>query len=307
MIVTFCSGSSYDHLFGSVEQKVAPDSQVLVYQCESASVGLILKAFRGEATSREASELAEYARKVDKDCVVFNWECCSGYTSETYPEGHVFEFLAFALENGFMTMFSDFSLKALINTWSPRLLGPNPFKKVGETSGNFELRFLPERLQSCPSAQLQTVGEMADGSKVKVSALGGTIVYGVDSAVAEKPNPFYSLEVLTVVTSHPVEPRMSVAIGEHKGAAGHVLLSYKGGGMLLTSMGHWVELMKIDTSEKKVFEAVEREYGAKEALRMQEEYAQVSSVDDQREWVRSNAVKFVQEQAPCTNMSRKQR
>lgn len=42
-------------------------------------------------------------------------------------------------------------------------------------------------------------------------------------------------------------------IGDYKGAAGHVLLKYKSGGHLLTSMGHWIELMKIDTSEKKLF------------------------------------------------------
>ena len=47
-------------------------------------------------------------------------------------------------------------------------------------------------------------------------------------------------------------------IGDHKGTAGHVLLRFKSGGMLLTSMGHWVELMKVDTSEKKLFELAER-------------------------------------------------
>lgn len=37
------------------------------------------------------------------------------------------------------------------------------------------------------------------------------------------------------------------------GSACHVLLTYPSGGMILTSMGHWIELMKIDTSEKKLF------------------------------------------------------
>ncbi len=36
-----------------------------------------------------------------------------------------------------MVMFSDFSLKALINQWDESKLGPNPFKKVGETSSPF--------------------------------------------------------------------------------------------------------------------------------------------------------------------------
>lgn len=42
-------------------------------------------------------------------------------------------------------------------------------------------------------------------------------------------------------------------IGDLVGSAGHCLLTYKSGGHILTSMGHWVELMKIDTSEHKLF------------------------------------------------------
>jgi hypothetical protein len=38
-------------------------------------------------------------------------------------------------------MFSDYSLKALINQWDSHLLGPNPFKKVGETSSPIDLFF----------------------------------------------------------------------------------------------------------------------------------------------------------------------
>ena len=38
VIVTFSSGSSYDHLFTSVEQKAEEGTQVLVYSCQSAAV-----------------------------------------------------------------------------------------------------------------------------------------------------------------------------------------------------------------------------------------------------------------------------
>ena len=44
------------------------------------------------------------------------------------------------------------------------------------------------------------------------------------------------------------EKNYTVEINGHKGLAGHVLLTYKSGGCLLVSMGHWIELMKIDTS-----------------------------------------------------------
>ena len=54
---------------------------------------------------------------------------------------------------------------------------------------------------------------------------------------------------------------MVSTVGEHEGAAGHVLLTYPSGGMILTSMGHWIELMKIDTSAEKLFDYIEKEYG----------------------------------------------
>ena len=56
--------------------------------------------------------------------------------------------------------------------------------------------------------------------------------------------------------------------------AGHVLLTYKSGGHILTSMGHWIELMKIDASEKKLFELAQEEFGAEMAEEMQNEYNQ---------------------------------
>eukprot|EP01049_Picozoa_sp_SAG25_P017604 SAG25_NODE_4640_length_777_cov_0.737463_2_plen_56_part_00 len=39
------------------------------------------------------------------------------------------------------------------------------------------------------------------------------------------------------------------------GLAGHVLLTLLGGGMLLTSMGHWVQLAKLEVSEETLLAA----------------------------------------------------
>lgn len=57
--------------------------------------------------------------EVDPDCVVFNWECSSGYGSKYFTEGSdiLFGFLKTVIDKGHMAMFSDFSLKALVNKW----------------------------------------------------------------------------------------------------------------------------------------------------------------------------------------------
>jgi hypothetical protein len=55
----------------------------------------------------------------DKECVVFNWECCSDCNDHQFGgiSAVVMDFTSFAIEKGWMSMFSDFSLKALIGNW----------------------------------------------------------------------------------------------------------------------------------------------------------------------------------------------
>jgi len=212
--------------------------------------------------------------KVDPDCVVLNWECCSGYSGKHFSEGtdRLFYFLKKVIDKGHMTMFSDFSLKALVNEWNEKCeLGPNPFVHTSEYTGNFVIRFNTGELKECPSAQLQTVGDMADTGMCNVLAAGGTIVYCVDQKKLD--NNVYKLKVLTVVPNikPPLEQYVS-KIGEFEGSAGHVLITYPSGGMMLTSMGHWVEIMKIDTSAQKVLEVAEKELGVERAQEMREKY-----------------------------------
>ena len=161
-------------------------------------------------------------------------------------------------------MFSDFSLKALIKEWDASYLGPNPFLKVSQMTGQFTLSFSNNELKECPSAQLQLVGEMAEEGKCNLEAMSATIIYSVNSKREE--TDIYHLQVLTVASSIEVNSEHRWKIGEKVGPAGHVLLTYKSGGHLLTSMGHWIELMKIDTSEKKLFELAQEEFGAEMAM-----------------------------------------
>ena len=58
-------------------------------------------------------------------------------------------------------MFSDFSLKALINQWNSEILGPNPFAKVDDTNTDILLKFDKDRLLQSPSSQLQAVANLA--------------------------------------------------------------------------------------------------------------------------------------------------
>ncbi len=94
-------------------------------------------------------------------------------------------------------------------------------------------------MQTCPSTQLQIIGQLAENGTTQVSVEGGTIIYSVlaDAAI----NQTYSLQVLTIATNIYFNyAKYPLNLAGKTGTAGHVLLTYKSGGHLLTSMGHWI-------------------------------------------------------------------
>merc|ERR1711879_275087 len=140
--------------------------------------------------------------------------------------------------------------------------------------------------------QLQVVGELCtENGHAVVSAMGDTILYTVNP---KRPQTeLYDLKVLTVVTDHvpdygmdteygsqPTEDiKCSVGDETHRktGFAGHVILTYKSGGQLVTSMGHWIELTRIDTSLEAVLRTAAHNFGAAEVADFQREYDEQTS------------------------------
>lgn len=224
-----------------------------------------------------------------------------------YEPSQTMEFMALAVSRGHTVMCSDFSLKSLIHEWSEQHLGPNPFIKVGEVSDQFELAFVASDLahEDTPQ-QLQVVGELCrDQGKAVVKALGGTILYTVDPKRSK--TGLYDLKVLTVVTGTSdglpnLTEEMKCSIGEgegvRKGAAGHVTLTYQSGGQLVTSMGHWIELTRIDTNLDSVLRAAEHNFGAVEAADFRQEYYSKSSSFERSECLQKRAHKLVQQSVP---------
>lgn len=61
------------------------------------------------------------------------------------------------------------------------------------------MKFNPGELKECPSAQLQIVGEMAEGGTCHIDVMGGTICYSVNPENLN--HNFYKLKVLSVSTT----------------------------------------------------------------------------------------------------------
>ena len=270
VIVTINTGSSYDPLFREKEQR-APEGKVAVWelQHDRELLNAIHARFADRAAPSEQHQeqldlLFKDIESVDTVATVFNFECCGGCADSGFPDSRAAMTLTKALiERGFMCMFSDFSLKALIGTWSQFFDCPNPLVKVGVFSSTFELRFNPATLADesrCPSAQLSKVGELCDKGEATVHAMGDTVCYSINPDVHSDA---YAVEVLTVQTSidHHSPPGPHVQVGQHKGAAGHAIIRFTNKGSILCSSGHWIELVRLDTSEEAVLRTAARTYG----------------------------------------------
>ncbi len=180
---------------------------MLVYACPTSAIAEIFKGMKEEPCSDIVKDLLKNMKEVHPDCVVFNWECCSVYGDANFPEEKegLLPALKMIIDAGHMVMFSDFSLKAMIHSWDEKILGSNPFVKTGETSGEVVLRFKSAVLKECPSAQLQIVGDMAEGNHCNLHTLGSTILYSIDQKKIDKNA--YELTLLTInETNVPQNP-----------------------------------------------------------------------------------------------------
>ncbi len=226
VIVTIYSSGSYDDLFRAVQQQSPdPESSIALFEMDLSTIDTFLKYFihHGDLPLSENNDqqqtqidaikqVFDAIEQVQPNSVVFNFECCgacsdSGFNCHTsLASGKpVVPFVKRLLDKGYMVMFGDFSLKALINDWDATILGPNPFDRVGACNSSMNLAFDSQQLLACPSGQLQNVGKLNDGiSKAELHCLGGTIVCTLkDENIYHtgSPSDLYDLEVLTIATA----------------------------------------------------------------------------------------------------------
>jgi len=195
-------------------------------------------------------------------------------------------------------------LKALITDWSEEHLGPNPFLNIGETSGNVNLQFQPSDLQNDEvPQQLQVVGQLcAERGSAVVGTLSATVVYTVNP---KRPaTDLYTLKVLTVASDVRVRvaEHLMCSVGEgdnmKRGAAGHVTLTYSGGGQIITSMAHWIELTKIDTSLEAVLRCSAQEFGEAEVREFRGKLDTLSTDAERYECLQFQSKQLISKSAP---------
>eukprot|EP01087_Luapelamoeba_hula_P006544 TRINITY_DN1661_c0_g1_i1.p1 TRINITY_DN1661_c0_g1~~TRINITY_DN1661_c0_g1_i1.p1 ORF type:complete len:435 (+),score=102.41 TRINITY_DN1661_c0_g1_i1:196-1500(+) len=280
VIATVYAGSSYDDLFRKVQQEPPEGFAVSLFQFSYDDLDTIAKCLRGESidgtnSAEVVREFCEDVGRAEPQSVVLNFECCShasdsGFSGATAA---VMQLTKLFLDRQHMVMFGDFTVKALIKDWDTSVLGPNPFVKIGEFGSTFDLRFDPQTLSNCPSSQLATVGSLCAKGEANVHAMGGTVLFSVNRAATD--HNAYELQILTIavkVDGHelPSNAELNTLPGNKdiKGAVGHALLRYPSSkaeglpGLMLLSMGHWIELARLDVNLEGVLKHAEQVYGA---------------------------------------------
>jgi hypothetical protein len=372
VIVTVCSGSSYDDLYNERPQ-ISPDPSrcIAVYRTDYESLPAILRALQQPDDAQDGASAVLRSLVADvatvtaesPSGVVFNFECCSAAGSHGFshcgahiapvcpatasaapssgaggivgsiagwfgafggilsstsssaapdvqsPAAALKEHdtrrdimltVAHALGCGFMVIFGDFSLKALIHDWDHSLLGPLPFEQVGTVSGSVRLRFQREHLMACPSAQLQCVGQLCSDNFAGVHAQSDTIQFVVkhDRPATDE----YQLQILTVVEAAAGYRGAIVELGQYKGTAGHVLLKYRSGGMMLVSATHWMELTNVNADEADVAQVLLQRQGEFAAAQFQEELESCKTAADRKACSARKAVALVQLTSPSPSI-----
>jgi len=165
-------------------------------------------------------------------------------------------------------------------------------------------------LKECASAQLQKIGELCEKGCAVVHAMDGTIAYGID--VEKADNDMYSLDVLSVITEtfdlsvNNVDQNYLTSIGNYNGLAGHVVLKYRSGGVLLLSAGHWVELSRIDVNEEvlfKVSSSYTTSYSSEYNESMTMDINSSSTAQERKKKSMTYSIKYIQSSVPCKSRS----
>lgn len=89
---------------------------------------------------------------------------------------------------------------------------------------------------------------------------------------------------------------MSV-VGTHRGAAGHVRITFPRGVMLL-SCGHRVELVTLDATAERLVQEAEQVYGAEGSQKMARALADAAP-EQRAQLVQNDAKRFVDQSSPA--------
>eukprot|EP00727_Mastigamoeba_balamuthi_P005783 m51a1_g1824 hypothetical protein (309) ;mRNA; r:510668-511594 len=282
-----CEGTSYDNLYRSSQPESPEDGMaVSLFQFNYSAIEALVRCLessgqrvaRGPCSAVVRELWSDMCRVEDPRAVVLNWECCVHTTRGSFGSPLVCRLTRLFVDRGHLVIFGDYAARAVINEWDASLLGPNPFCNVGNIAGSSVLRFDGQVLEQCPSSQLVTLATLSEHGAACISGTCQFVVRA-NAPVTDR----YALELLTVMTgpTHDSHAQCSVQIPGQKtanGTAGHVLLRYAKGNVLLAGP-HWAELSRCDVELDGMLRYVEENEAPGRARALQAQWVSAPGPD----------------------------
>jgi hypothetical protein len=316
VIVTIHSNGSYDRMFREVSQH-SPDNtfSVALFEMGFDTISPFLDYLTTggivpDSQSKSAiKDVVDVIAQVAPSSVLFNFECCSFCARKDFKNIRdvLMQFIHSLMNRGFMAMFSDFSLKALIGHWDSALLGPCPLHHIGKCEEHIKLSFDCDKLKQCASEQLRNLGALSEGhGKATIKCMGNNIIYTLRDAY-EYQDAQFSIEVLSIATDFgkfwTLDPRQhklrKLYLNNEVGYAGHVMITYHSGGKILASAGHWLDLNKIEVQPNVVLREMNRLFGSNYAHEFKVELDNAVSDETVQEIVQRSVRQIMLTSAPC--------
>lgn len=307
IIICVYDGTSFDPIFRKFNDDTKNKNNMVIYNISYKETDELVKLLKEQITTESIKllQIKNSIESIDPSNVIFYYECCSDceYFSPNnnkynFPTKETIGHIVFLIkEKNFMVICGDFSLKSLIGEWDESSLGKNPFTIVGSTCGSMTLLFDKGTLINSSSEQLKLVGTLSETDSMIVDSLPSTIVYNVVD-LSEEILP-YILEVLTVVDDKKNKyPHCRTIDGKYEGTAGHCILKYSNGGILMTSNCHFIELLKIDTSIETVVSQARGMYGEVYSQRIEEELRSAPTESMRTDSMNNYIVRMVSDTTP---------
>eukprot|EP00727_Mastigamoeba_balamuthi_P007066 m51a1_g2980 hypothetical protein (339) ;mRNA; f:718805-719821 len=310
LIVTMCEIGSYDNIYrNKMPESPEEGMAVSLFQFNYSAIESLVRCVESSGQQIEGpcpdvirDLWADMCRVDDPRAIVLNWECCTPNLAGHFGNSHVCKLTRLFIDRGHLAIFGDYATQALIKEWDTSVLGPNPFANVGTGAGSSVLRFDREILEQCPSSQLVTLANLCDR--------GSAGIQGTCQFVTKKEPPKtdeYTLELLTVMTgpSHNSQAQCVLEIkGEEtaKGTAGHVLLRYAKGNLLLAGP-HWVELCKCEVNLDRMLQFVAQNEAPEKARDLREQWTGAGGAQ-QMEMMQSYACEKVCKACPAISQKK---
>lgn len=240
IIVTFTSDESFDNSLLTKKPICNDSCRVDVYAVDIEKIETFINLFLDNGLPSNVNIcqtsldfiilLKDSLAKVSENCILFNFECSPLFKNKTTGEYELiskkstFKLLKYLINDlKCHIMFSDFSLKALINDWDTEILGPNPLKVIGKVGGEEngkkgkipkekykkEIELMSENIQKSESVQIKVVQLLSIDNILSMNCMRNSIIVEFDESIlltkTEKKEKNESNEKIYIKTEYKTE------------------------------------------------------------------------------------------------------